>query len=113
MRDGGWSTLRDAENGIALQFHRTDHGIQIQLERFERQIDDITVRETVATTVIPDEIVAGREEAKQRPADRIVPLVFEMIEPGRGTNERRSLPDAGDRKIETIRRAAERDLLSA
>src|SRR5262245_5810449 len=56
-------------------------------------------------------MVTLRKKVQQRPANWILPLVFDVIEPSGGAHQREAIPDTGHRDIESVRCTAKRDIL--
>ena len=108
-RDG--AALRDAEQGKPFQSNGLDHSLKVTPEGIEGEIPDVPVRETVAARVISDELVLGGNRLKQRPPDRIFPVVLEMVQPIGRLHEWRALPDHRIGNLSAVRFGAEADFL--
>jgi hypothetical protein len=85
--------------------------LEVVDEGLERQIGRVPVRQPVAALVIPDQRPAGAKFLDPVPPQRAVPIIFQMVEPIGGLDQRRAL--AGDRECElgAVGRRAMADLL--
>jgi hypothetical protein len=58
-----------------------DDAFKIADKCLERYIFDNPIGESVATLIIPDQLVICGKFMKQSAPDRALPIIFEMIEP--------------------------------
>ena len=89
------AALRHCEQRKALQAVRLDDAFEIADEGIERDVVHLPVRQPVAAGVIADQPMLGRKRMQKVAPDRTLPVVFEMVEPVGGLDQRRSL--AGER----------------
>src|SRR5262249_51363079 len=88
-----------------------DDRFQVANECLEGNLLDVPIRKAVAPRVISDKTVIARQPTENVAPNRTVPIVFEMAEPVRCLNERRSLPHCCICNANPVGRGAESNLL--
>ena len=101
--DGHGAALRDAEQREPVEAGRLDHALEVAHEGVERDVVDVPVGQAVAARVVADQPVLGGERLQQMAPDRALPIVFQMIEPVGGLEQRRSVVRPRRRRCERRR----------
>jgi hypothetical protein len=109
--DGNGAALRYSQQRKTLQADRVDHRFKIAHPRVERDFVDLPVGETIAARVGANQRVLAGEPAQDVAPKRALPVVFEMVEPGRRPHQGRTAADGCIGEAHAIARAAVADLL--
>src|SRR6184192_2512246 len=85
------AALRNPKQRKSLYSGRLNNAFEVAYEAVERNVIELPIRQAVAARVVPDQPVVGGEDMQQVTPDRALPVIFEMIEPIGGFDQRRAL----------------------
>src|SRR5262249_9776785 len=103
--------LRNAKQCEAVRAGRFDNAFEIVHKSFERDIVDVPIGKPVAALVVTDQSMLSGKLAEEIAPDRTLPVVFEMVEPVSGLDQRRTLPGHSVGDPDTIARSAKVNFL--
>src|SRR5262245_31732218 len=84
------AALRNPKQRKSLYSGCLDNAFEVAYEGVERNIIDFPIGQSVAARIVPDQLVFGGEDMQQVTPDRALPVIFEMIEPIGGLDQRRA-----------------------
>src|SRR5215467_12707186 len=108
-RDG--AALRNPKQRKLLYSGRLDNAFEVAYEGVERNVIELPIGQAVAARIVPDQPVLGSEDMQQVTPDRALPVIFEMIEPIGGFDQRRTPSCERIGNADSIGRGAEVNLL--
>src|SRR5262245_61129512 len=87
--------LRNAKQREAVQAGRFDKAFEIVHKSFESDIVHFPIGKPIAALVVADQSMLSGKLAEEIAPDRTLPIVFEMVEPVSGLDQRRTLSGHG------------------
>ena len=109
--DGNGAALRHVQQRKTRQADLVDHGFKVTHPKLERDFVDLPIRETIAARVGANQRVLAGQPAQDVAPKRTLPIVFEMIEPGRRPHQRRTAADDPVREPHAVASPAVANLL--
>src|SRR5215510_1757121 len=103
--------LGNAKQREAVQAGRFDNAFEIMHKSFERDIVDVPIGKPVAAFVVTDQSMLSGKLAEEIAPDRTLPVVFEMVEPVSGLDQRRTVSSHGVGDPDAIARSAKVNFL--
>ncbi len=100
-------SLAASEQDELLESRRIDDRFEIAKAGVKRQVFDVPLREAAASPVIARQGVVSGQLGKARPPDWAFPIVFQMVEPRRDFEHRRSAASLGIGEAHAIEGVAE------
>ncbi len=88
MGDGDRRSWRNADQRRATKIKSIEHRFKIALEAGEGHVGGIPIRKTDSADVKPNEPKAIGEKVEEGSPDRMLPFVFDVVEPIGVENER-------------------------
>src|SRR5215510_314970 len=88
--DGDGAALGDTKKRKFFDTCSVDYGFQVANKCLEGDLLNVPIREAVATFVIADKAVIFGQSSEDVTPSRTLPVVFEMVEPVRCFDQRRS-----------------------
>src|SRR5215510_693791 len=105
------AALRNPKQRKPLHSGRLDNAFEVAYKSVERNVIELPIGQAVAARIVPDQPVFGGEDMQQVTPDRALPVVFEMIEPIGGFDQRRAMSCERIGNADSIGRGAEVNLL--
>src|SRR5262245_64569856 len=109
--DADRTALRDAEEREALDADCVDYCFQIRDLRRQPKVGDLPVGQPAAPRIVANELPATRKVAEPVAPDRALPVEFEVRQPVRSLDERRTGAGYGVGEPDTVGGLEEPDRL--
>src|SRR5208282_3371996 len=92
-RDG--AALRQSEQWEPLDACRIDDCCKVVDPRIQRYLIHVPIRQACAARIVTDQPMIARKPDKKMPPDRTLPIVFQMVQPVSGLDQRRTFSANG------------------